>query len=157
MEIATITAALSGIKIASDIAKLIKNSGASLETAEIKLKLAELIEALADAKIEIANFREVISDNEAEIRRLQAQMDTKDQTVWEDPYYFVLNKNGEKDGPYCQKCYDSNKKLIRLQSPGKNGYWQCNECKSGYKDSTYKNTIGAVSVRRRGGIDWSGY
>lgn len=155
MEIAAITAALSGIKNASDIAKLIKSSGASLEAAEIKLKLAELIEALADAKIEIASFREVISEKEAEIRRLQAQIDKKGQTIWEAPYYFVLNENDEKDGPYCQRCYDSNKKLIRLQSPGKNGYWQCNECKSDYKDSTYKETIGVVSSRRR--VDWSAY
>ncbi len=136
MPIAEITAALAGVKHASDIAKLIKNSEVSLEAAEIKLKLADLIDSLADAKVEIAKFKEIISEKESEIQRLEEQLKQKGNVLWEKPYYFLLKDNGEKDGPYCQKCYDSERKLIRLQSPGKNGYWQCHECTSGYKDGT---------------------
>lgn len=156
MEISAITAALSGIKNATDIAKLIKNSGASLEAAEIKLKLADLIEALAEAKIELANVREIVATKEDEIKALKTQLSVQGKVVWEEPYYFVVGNEGGKDGPYCQKCYDSEKKLIRLQSPSQNGYWECHECKSGYKDRSFDGG-GVVSVRRRNGIDWRGY
>jgi len=135
MELTSIAAALSGIKNAADIAKIIKDSGASLEQAEIKLQLADLISALADAKIEIANIREIISEKDVEISSLTQKLDVKDNIKWEKPYYFIIS-NGEKDGPYCQKCYDSKKSLIRLQGDGE-GWWQCHECDSTYTDDSF--------------------
>lgn len=80
MDIASISAALAGIKSATEIAKIIKDSGASLEQAEIRLKLADLISALADAKIEIANIREVVSDKESEIKDLYKKLDLNFRT-----------------------------------------------------------------------------
>jgi len=134
MEITSISAALAGIKSATEIAKIIKDSGASLEKAEVKLQLADLISALADAKIEIANIREAISENEIEIKALTKKLEIKENIVWEKPYYFVVS-NENKDGPYCQKCYDSKQLLIRLQ--GEDGWWKCHECDSTYTDDSY--------------------
>lgn len=137
MEISAISAALASVKHASDIAKLIKDSEVSLEAADTRLKLAELINNLADAKVEIANFKEILSEKDAEIQRLKKQIEKDGNMVYEAPYYFLVKENGEKDGPYCQRCYDSDEKLIRLQSPCKDGYWRCNECSIDYIDSTY--------------------
>ncbi len=47
MDIAAIGSLLSSLKTATDIAKFIKDSDVSLEKAETKLKLAELVSALA--------------------------------------------------------------------------------------------------------------
>ena len=137
MDIASISAALAGIKSAADIAKIIKDSGSSLEQAEIKLQLAELISALADAKIEIANVREVISDKEALIKDLHQKLELKENIIWQKPYYFVM-QNENKDGPFCQKCYDSKQQLIRLQ--GEEGWWQCHECKNTVTDENYDDS-----------------
>jgi hypothetical protein len=52
VDIAILGSALGSIKTATDIAKLIKNSGTSLEKAEVKLQVAELISSLADIKME---------------------------------------------------------------------------------------------------------
>ena len=49
---AAISSVLSSIKAATDIAKLVRESGLTLEKAEVKLKLAELVEKLADAKLD---------------------------------------------------------------------------------------------------------
>ncbi|MEZ9897582.1 hypothetical protein AB4379_09015, partial [Vibrio breoganii] len=137
VEIAAITGALSGIKAASEIAKIIKDSGTSLEAAEIKFKLAELIDALADAKIEVADFKELISLKDDQINELRKELRVQQKVVWEEPYYFALE--GEvKDGPYCQRCYDVESNLVRLQSPNKNGYWNCTQCENSYSDSSYK-------------------
>jgi len=159
MEVSSaVTAALTGIKNATDIVKLIKESNTSLESAEIKLKLAELLEALAEAKIEIANIKGTLVDNEVEISQLKSQLDTKSNIVWEDPYYFIPQKNSDNDGPFCQKCYDSNNMLIRLQSPGKNGYWKCEECKTSFTDKNYKeDDFGIISMSKTSEIDWDTY
>ena len=138
MDLTSITAALTGIKSATDIAKMIKNSGASIEAAEIKFKLAELIDSLADSKIEIANIKELVLEKETEIQKLNAQLKTKENVIWENPYYFRQLSSGQKDGPFCQRCYDSENKLIRLHSPNNNGFWQCKECKNDFKDSSAK-------------------
>ena len=147
MEILLVTSAIVGIKNAIDIAKAIKDSGVSLERAEINLKIAELISALADAKIGMATIQEVMTEKDAEIKRLKTELETRENMIWESPYYFLKNEEG-KDGPYCQKCYDSNRKLIRLQLPGSKGLWVCNECDSRYKDSNYVE-IAHVSMQGR--------
>mgnify|MGYP001201708196 CR=1 FL=1 len=156
MDFPSITAALTGIKSASDIAKLIKESGATIEAAEIKFQMAELLGALADAKIEIANIKEMVLEKEAQIQVLQKKLETESDIKWEDPYYFRLSDSGEKDGPFCQKCYDSEKVLIRLQSPGKNGFWQCKACNSDFKDSSYRSESAVVMSRSRK-TNWRGF
>jgi hypothetical protein len=138
MEIASITGALSGIKAATDIVKIIKDSGTSLADAEIKFKLADLLVALADAKIEIANFKEVLSEKDEEMLKLKASVKVEKNVEWKDPYYFLKQAEGEDQGPFCQRCYDVTKTLVRLQSPSKNGYWKCHECNKDYRDSSYK-------------------
>lgn len=138
MEIAAITGALSGIKVASEIAKIIKNSGTTLEAAEIKFKLAELIDALADAKIEIADFKELMSLKDDEINELKKELRVQQKVVWNEPYYFII-EDEDKQGPFCQRCHDVDQNLVRLQSPRKNGYWKCGQCKNTYTDLNYKD------------------
>ncbi len=137
-DIMAIGAAFSSIKAATDIARLLKDSTTSLEQAEAKMQLAELISALADAKIEMATIQETLMQKESEIASLNDKLKVKDTIVWEKPYYFLVTDN-EKDGPYCQRCYDSEKQLIRLQQPARTqpGLWECHKCGSKCKDSRY--------------------
>jgi len=46
---------LGSIKTAADIAKFVKDSGSTLESAEIKMHIAEIISSLKEAKMEIAD------------------------------------------------------------------------------------------------------
>lgn len=132
----SISAAITSLKTASDLAKLIKESKLSLKDAEIKLKLAELIGALADTKIELAEIQALLQSKQKEIDELKTQLDLKREVTWDPPSYWIgPKKNG--DGPYCQNCYDDKSKLIRLQGNG-NGYWNCKSCDSDFTDSTYK-------------------
>lgn len=137
MDLTSITAALSAIKSAADIAELIKKSSSSLEEAEIKLKLAELIGNLADSKMEIANVKISMMEKEDEIRQLKEKNRIEYEIEWCDPYYFIVKENENKEGPYCQRCYDANKQLIRLQSPHKDGFWECKQCEKTYLDKKW--------------------
>jgi hypothetical protein len=136
VDMQSISVALASIKTATDIAKLFKDTDVSFEKAEAKLKLAELISALADAKIQIADIQQSLIDKDAELRTAQEQLVIKANLKWEPPYYWLLNGT-KKDGPYCQCCYDKDKKLIRLQGDG-DGFWSCNVCNSSYRDSSYR-------------------
>jgi hypothetical protein len=113
-EIAT---ALSSIKTAIDLAKILKNSSTTLAEAEQKLKLAEIISALADVKIEMAEVQTLLLQKDSTINELQESLKTKENLIFEAPYYWLLDGD-EKDGPFCQNCYDSENKLIRLQKWG---------------------------------------
>lgn len=135
MDIATISGALGSIKAATDIAKLIRNSNISLQDAEVKLKLADLISTLADAKIEMADIQADLIRNQEKISELENKLKLKEDVTWDEPYYW-LGAAKEKNGPYCQKCFDGEQKLIRLQGNG-SGYWDCKQCTSSYTDASY--------------------
>ncbi len=53
-DMAAISAALTSVKAAMELAKLLRGADLSLEKAEGKMKLAELMEALASARTELA-------------------------------------------------------------------------------------------------------
>jgi len=138
MDMTSISAVLSSIKTATDIAKLIKESDVSLEKAESKLKFADLILALADAKVQIADIQQVLIEKDAELRDATERLAVKEKLHWESPYYWLLDGT-KKEGPFCQHCYDKNHELIRLQGNGE-GYWDCKVCKSGYTDSSWDSS-----------------
>ncbi len=137
-DIATIGAILGSIKTATEIAKIIKDSSSTLEEAEIKLQLAELISALADVKIEAADIQTELIDKDKIIEELQNKLKIKSSIKWYEPYYWVVKvESGEKEGPYCQVCYDKDEALIRLYKQEK-GAWSCKVCKNNYLDKDYR-------------------
>jgi len=114
---------VTGLKTAWDIAKAIKVATDSIDNAQIKLQMADLISALADAKIEAAENAEKIADLE---RRLRAKV----AMSFENGVYYRVLDGGDKEGPFCPSCHDSNSKDVRLQhTPGSTfGDYQCYVC-----------------------------
>lgn len=146
-DLTSISAILGSIKTAADIAKLIKDSGTSLEEAEIKLKIAELIGALADAKIEVAGIQTEILKKDEVIKELNDKLNLKESVIWEKPYYWT-GEGDKRDGPFCQRCYDDNQKLMRLQGGGTN-FWRCSVCSSSYADNNYRRPTQPRRIVRR--------
>jgi hypothetical protein len=137
MDFVAVTSLLGSIKTASDIAKLIKESDISLEKAETKLKLAELVSALADAKLEAADIQQILFEKQSLIQRLEQQASIREQLVWEEPSYW-RQIGEEREGPFCQQCYDTKHDLVRLQGNGE-GYWECTACKSNFVTKEYRD------------------
>jgi hypothetical protein len=152
MDIASIGSLLSSLKTATDIAKFIRESDISIEKAETKLKLAELVSALADAKLEAAEIQQVLLDRDEEIRRLTASAKLHVELRWNQPCYFLKNSDGSEDA-YCQNCYDGEKKLSRLHTD-RRGYFYCHVCKHSYKTqerSEREAEAANAAIRNRGG------
>lgn len=108
-----------------DIVDLIKK-GATVEAQE---KIMELRESVINAQEEIQNLR-------SQVEELKTQLSVKAQVQYEKPYYWEM-KGEQRDGPYCQVCYDKDQKLIRLQET-RQGLWHCGCCKKYFRDSTYR-------------------
>ncbi|HPG39733.1 MAG TPA: hypothetical protein PLP19_13290 [bacterium] len=129
-DLTMISSTLSGIKTAVDIAKYLIDINSSLKNAEMNIKLSDLMTALADAKINIANIQTIIIEKDEKINELEKALEIKGNLRYEAPYYWLDNANG-KEGPYCQRCYDKEKALIRLQVY-LSGSWVCCSCKNIY-------------------------
>ena len=107
-----------------DIAELIK-----------KYNNVELNRKIIDLRDEIFELKEDNLKLKEKIKALDEEKKINEKMVFESPFYWL--KDGEnKDGPYCQKCYDDKKQLIRLQD-NKNGYWECLNCKNSFAGPSY--------------------
>ena len=107
-----------------DIIDLIKK-GSTIEAQE---KIMELREAA----IQLQDENQVLRDK---IHLLEKELEINAKLEWEKPYYWLVDGQ-EKDGPYCQLCFDKEHNLIRLQG-GQRGMWHCHSCQSTFHDSTY--------------------
>jgi regulator of replication initiation timing len=111
----------------------------------LTLEAQEKIMELREAAVELKSENAALKDQNA---KLKNKLSLKAKTVFERPYYFVL-AGKTKEGPYCQRCFDKDQDLIRLQSFG-NGTWICCECKSKFFDKNFvppKRSVAITSLR----------
>lgn len=134
-DISSIAATLQGIKTATEIAKSLRNIDFSIEKAELKLKIAELTSALADAKIGFSEIQSSIIYKDKEINNLKEKLYFKENFIFEEEFYF-LHKNNQKIGPYCHRCYDGDQKIVHLVSVRSyRGCYYCNVCNNHFGEA----------------------
>ncbi len=131
-DITTMSTLLSSVKTATEIAKLIKNSNVSLETAETKLQLAELISTLADVKIELADVQDLLRNKDQEILSLQNNLSLKENLTYDGKIYWIKDDSV----PFCTVCYERDSKYHHLTYRAKSSYgpalWNCKICDTKY-------------------------
>jgi hypothetical protein len=137
-DLATIGAALSSIKTATEIVKFLRESDLSLERAELKLKLADLLSSLADAKIELVEVQETLAEKDKLIADLEAAFQTKDSLIRKYDAYYTVDKNGEPTGvPYCLRCWENEHKKRQLVRDSKNHRTRvCTSCGHQYEGNS---------------------
>jgi hypothetical protein len=114
-DLATIGAALSSLKTATDIVKFLRSSDLSLERAELKLKLADLLSSLADAKIELIEVQETLAEKDKKIAELEDAFHKKDSLVRQYDAYYTADDKGKPTGvPYCLRCWENDHKQRQL-------------------------------------------
>ncbi|MGG7617816.1 hypothetical protein, partial [Vibrio anguillarum] len=133
-DIATFGAALSSIKTAIDLAKVVKDSDLTLEKAETKLKLAELLSALADAKMELVDIQELIAQKDSRIKELEDSFALKDKLIRHgDAVYQVDEMQKPVGEPYCLSCWSREHKAFPLHQSHENIRRKtCSVCKSNF-------------------------
>lgn len=98
-----------------DIVELMKK-GATVEAQE---KIMELREAVIELQEENLVLRQEATD-------LRSQLKLKGEVQFDGAVYWRI-EDGNRIGPYCQRCFDAEGKLIRLQDY--RDTWYCLQCK----------------------------
>jgi DNA repair exonuclease SbcCD ATPase subunit len=122
---------LASLTAATEIAVFLKDSELSLPKDEMKVKLAELIAAIAEAKLQIADITSIISEKDQTIKFLQDNINQGEEMVFEKNLYWSI-EGDKKDGPFCPQCWDHDHKKTRLYNMA-NAYWMCRICNNSYK------------------------
>jgi len=136
MVIAEIVSALSGIKTAMDIGKGILAAGSSLDHAQLKLELADMMGALADARVAVVEAQETTSALQLEVKRLDEALEIKQKVVKDGSAYFDIGADGKSTGGgYCMRCWEVDKKLRHLAHPSFSSKpSSCPACKTEYDE-----------------------
>ena len=117
IDLGMITNAVALASKAYDVAK----KANSLELQETMMSLRE---AVLEARDETLALRE-------RVRELEAQKKADAEMNFELGVYWKVS-DGQKDGPYCQPCWDKDRLAIRVTTPDGDGYWRCKICKNAF-------------------------
>jgi ribosomal protein L37AE/L43A len=99
-------------------------------TIEAQAKIMELRAAALELEEENLALRKRVSE-------LEQQIALHESVVYRAPSYWI-ERDGTNDGPYCQKCYDVDSKLVRLQTRMERGAWLCQACGKNFVEDSYQ-------------------
>ncbi len=129
----TISAALNSIKIATEITTLLRESDPSIDNAELKLQLSDLVHALADAKLGMIRIEETLAGQEKRIAELEEALESKDTLVRHYDAYYRLDKKGKPSGvPFCIRCWENEYRKRQLVMDVSGIYNVCTTCSHRY-------------------------
>jgi len=80
-DIAAIIAAISHLTTATDVVRYLRDAEQVFKTADLKLRIADLVDALANAKLALTDVQELLSANDEEIKRLREALKLKGEVV----------------------------------------------------------------------------
>ncbi len=111
-----------------DISKILE----IIKDPDLKLKINDLYSEnliLKEENFKLKKEVEILKNNE----------ETNEKLIHKDNHYFI-KKDQSEDGPFCTKCWDSEKKLIRIHDHGvRSGlnYFECPNCKTSTTTGKY--------------------
>lgn len=124
MEITALISGIGALKHAADIARLIKESGATLEQSEIKLKFAELIDNIAEAKLSMAALKDEIEQRDSIINKLEKAIELRNQLKFDGQFY---QEEGDSV-PFCPRCFEVDVRPIHLTKEVADGWHIVRKC-----------------------------
>jgi len=90
---------------------------------------ADLYSKLIEIQEKAIEIMEKNRELKEENSKLLDALRIKNSLEFQDEVYWMKNKDGTLNGPYCPKCYDDEGKLLRLVSCPDPTYSQCLKCK----------------------------
>lgn len=132
-DVSAISAGISSVRVAIDIAKEIKGVASSYKDAEIKLKIADLLEAISEVKIRLVEAKDENLDLRQKIKDLEDALSKQDEVIFRDGYYFLaVPQEGKPEGPFCTNCFSKYKSLSLLSEVTNDfrvfGKYHCPSC-----------------------------
>lgn len=104
----------------------------SLKSAIDALKESGKIDVIQDIIEAQSQIIELMDENKGlknQLEDCKEKLKIKGSINFDRNAYWLTKENGEKEGPYCSLCYDSDKKLINLIPCVDPKYLMCPKCK----------------------------
>jgi hypothetical protein len=115
LDISAISAGLSSMKVAIDIAKGLKDSTTAIKDATANFKIAELLVAMSEVKMHLIDAKDENIELKEKIKELEGALNQKDEVIFRDGYYYLsAPQSGKPEGPFCSNCYSSKNVLTLL-------------------------------------------
>lgn len=129
-----IVGGLAAASQALGIAKALRGIEKDYDAATYRAQIAELIDALTDAKLALTDAKGAVAERDEEIKKLRASFDVKAQLVkGEGDYNYFTGEDGKPVGfPVCPGC-ETNGRIIQLKQAGPPNQAQCPSCEKTYK------------------------
>jgi len=146
-DIATIMTSLS---TAGSVAKSLLDIKSISNSAEARLAIAELQNAIADSRGEVADLKNDLVIKDDMIRTLKEKLSKGAKLVRHNEMYFDEDADGQPIGdPYCPRCLEAADLHVHLVTINKTRL-RCNNCDKGYSRTPHHNneTLGVVMARR---------
>jgi hypothetical protein len=122
--VGAVTGAHHAIGLIKEIAGTIKASGKTESVnalIDLQTVVLELMEKQMRYVDEIVQLRGRIRELESEKQRVQ-DLEFEGEVYW-------TGKGDGKQGPFCQKCFDGDQKMVRLRKGMNSGVkWYCSTC-----------------------------
>jgi len=119
---------MAGLATASKAYELAKDAKATADkfkNVEMQGQLVDLMSALVDVKAEAVAKSTRIAELEEQLALTRA-MTFDGELYWQ-------GEGDDREGPFCQRCFDDAKKAVRLQPGSTYGVpWNCKVCDSDY-------------------------
>jgi hypothetical protein len=112
------------IELGKQLLQAIENS----DNVAVSRLVLELEGATRDLRDENARLRQQVAD-------LEVQIDLVESMNFDGTFYW-RGAGEEREGPYCQKCLDGERRAVRLHfvdktvSDYKSQWWECHNCQS---------------------------
>ena len=90
-----------------------------------KLKNAEATAVMATVRMEGAKLAEENARLRDEVRELREALRIRDAMAWDENAYWI-ERDGRREGPYCPRCQDADRKAVRMLDRGHD--WKCSTC-----------------------------
>jgi hypothetical protein len=133
-----IAAAIAMVTQGLGIARTLRTIEKNFDEATYKAQIAEVIEALTDAKLALADAKENMAERDKEIERLKANFQLRANLVSDrGDYKYIANDAGQPLGyPICPKCEVLDGRIVQLKQDGGMIHGRCPACSTKFSPVT---------------------
>lgn len=129
-----IASGITAVTQAINIARALRSVERDFDAATYKAQMADLINALTDAKLALSEAKDGVAERDKEITRLKANFEMKSALVrGVGDYDYLADANGNPLGyPVCPRCEQVDGRIIQLKEHENSGKARCPACSDVY-------------------------
>lgn len=109
----------------------------------------ELYRKILDLQGEVMGLVQENSELRKEMAALKEHLRVTESLKFERNVYWNEKPDGTKEGPFCSKCWDKEKLLVRMTTMGNPQYHRCPACNVAINTSGRPDEVNITMVPRR--------